>query len=144
MFRHWVLLAGWHIVILNVPEVVLCSRTYRVAPHPLGASLNPLHFPTHPVSGSMVSWTSCLPSVLSPTEQTRVLDRQQWNAIPKPGWNSPLWRGLCQHDAGTFPAAISGRPTELDQRNVACNRHACLSLVGPQIEKLYQCCSFQF
>lgn len=54
------------------------------------------------LSASVVSWTRCLPLVMSPTEQTGVLDRQQWNTIPKSGWKIPP-RELCQNNAGTCP-----------------------------------------
>lgn len=121
------------------------SRSYSMAPSPLGASsLNPLHFPLHPVSASPLSGTRCLPLGLCPTGQTRVPGRQQRDAVPRSGLKFPLQRGLCQNEAGAGLAAIWGKATELNQRKLACNSHARLSLVGPLLETMCYHCFFHF
>lgn len=118
------------------PEVVLFSRSYGMAPNPLGvSSLNPLHFPCilclpHRATDKLPSISVVSHGIdLSPRQTTKKCNSKIWLEDPTPKRILTKW---CR----CLPGSHFGKSYRIKFKKIwrATNMHVCL-LLGPTMKR---------
>lgn len=133
-------------VILNVPRGSLVFKELRNGSKPTWrVLLKSIALSMHPVSAARCHRQATFHERVShgidpsPRQTTKKCNSKIWLEDPTPKRILTKW---CR----CLPGSHFGKSyrIKLKKKNLACNKHACLSIVGPHNEKISGPCSFHF